>query len=282
MALQLSLLTGETATAAYLHSKGVPRAKVNAGHSLGQYPGAVESGFISFEDAFGLTILRAKLMTKASEARETAVGIVYDLRRRERNLVDLVEQRLVESRQEGEDGAITILNHRYQVLAGGPRRQIEALVESIQHSHPHIRADLLPLILSHHELLLGAQKEFNQALEMIRSKFNENAVVPLLSDVRNKLMTKASSLRSALSVQLIRTVIWDYNMLRLQRLGIKRGIEIGPGNIFDSMARLADLDMIIYPTNDLAVMDEVVSIFAIPSRIYSVTPSSTVASQLPA
>ncbi len=269
ISVQLAIVTGEVATSAYLHKRGVPDADVNAGQSLGQFAAAIESKFFIYQRILPAIVVRAQVTEHASQIKETANGVIYDIRRKEHDLIGVVKQKLDQSRQEDDDGEVTLFNHRYQVMVGGTRRHIEELINLIRESHPGIRAELfLNAQLSHHRRLTDVQPIFNRVLESIRSGIG--ATIPLISDATNQVVHTLSDFKREVGSQLKNPLDWNSNMQRLSDMGAMTWVEIGPGKIFGPMAKMASLDVEVLPTPNVEAMEEVIERLARPSKAFSI------------
>lgn len=265
IALQLAILTGETATVAYLHERRVPKASINAGHSLGQMATAVETGLMPFDTAIKLTLVRAKAMAKVAETRGLAVYVVSDLRREVGDLVVIVQKTLEELGEDAKGTQITVVNHAKQLLTAGPPTELERVREKIEAFNPRIKLKHLPKIPpSHHPDFKEAQREFNEALKACRAEFNERVEALHLADVRDQIITGAKTLRGALGVQMVSRVIWDRSWARLKKLGVTFGVEIGPGFIFGDMAKVDHPDLNVNPTRNVEEMDYIIGFLATP------------------
>ncbi len=264
VATQLALLTGETATVNYLHAMGVPRASLNGGHSYGQWPGVVESGFLSFDDVFKLTIVRGNAMEQVDKAKASAVGLIYDARRIEESLITLVKERLASHiEQEDDDGEITVQNHAHQLLIGGSKKHVERVIGSLQLSHPHLMANIQENIqLSHHRRLRGAQAIVSGALETMKA-FNEIAIVPMLGDVNHTISETFTQLKQAMGTHLDHDLIFEACMLIMSQRGIQKVLEIGPGKIFGGMFKLANINVKVSTTESMTALDNVIANYAI-------------------
>lgn len=272
VAIQLSNLTGETATIAYLHANNVPRATANAGHSLGQIAAGIESEFWSFDTAFRATVVRSSAMERVAAAIEMTVCVVSDTRKEAGNLIAETTKALSELGDSGINTMITVINHRRQLVTTGPPEELERFKESMAKIDPRIKLRNYPLPFSHHPKMLKAQEEWNKELDILKGKFNQTveAGVNHLSDVKDWIISGADSFRRSLGVQLIRPDWWNLNWARLKYLKIEIGVEIGPGAIFPKMAKVDYPELEVLTTPTLDAMDIVISKLALPSKTYSI------------
>lgn len=275
IALQLSILTGETATVAYLHENGVLRAAANAGHSLGQLPAGVESGFWTFDTAFKFTVARSRAMDRVSQTRKLVVCVVSDLREEAGNLVGDAQKILKDLGDDAKGTKITVLNHARQLLTTGPLQEVERFKERFEKDHKGIRVRQMPKVpFSHHPDMAEAQKEINQVLRSLRGEFDRRVNVAHLADVKDEVIRGAKSFRGALGMQLVSAVLWSANWRRLKNLGIELAVEIGPGDIFPNMAKIDFPHLEVLLTKDLTAIDMVVERLAMPTTTYSIPNSS--------
>lgn len=269
VALQLALLTGQTATVSYLHANGVPLAEMNGGHSLGQMAASVESGFMSFDTAFNVTIERAKLMESVAQKKEAMVCVISDVRRQlgneAENLRGIVSGALSVIGEKVEKTKITVQNHSRQLVATGPVNELDEIKKYFDETYQGIKMRYMPNIpVSHHPIFMkDAQIEFSKFVESIKHEFTEYARVPQLADVKDEVMRRISSFTGLLDTHLISEVFWTATQARLALMGIPLAVQIGPGNIFVNMMKVDNPNVEVLTTHDLPAMQNVVKRLAI-------------------
>lgn len=263
---QLILLTGQTAMMDFMHANGLPHAAVNEGHSLGQLGGAVESRLLPFDPAFKITVGRARAMARVGQAKKFLVAVVSDFRKKEGDLVNTVQQRLVNLGEDARNTKISVFNHARQLLVAGPLEEVEKFGIEIPPGLKFIPMPHIPF--SHHPGMEDAQREFNELLKQLRHEFNEVAHTPLVSDVKGHLMNRSDSLLKSLRVQLMSPVLWNYSLLRIRRLGIKKALEVGLGDIFPGMVKIECPEVKVNLTNSLEAIDETLTVLAVPGKRY--------------
>lgn len=275
VALQLAILTGETATAAELHARGVPRANANAGHSLGQLAAGVESRFWGFETAFKFTVVRSRAMDKVAQARNLVVCVISDVRKDAGSLVADTQKALRELGDETVGTKITGFNTKKQLVATGPMEELEKLKTRFAETLPGIRLRPMPKIpFSHHPAMSEAQKEVNVVLKKLKLEFNHRAKSIHLADIKDGLINGANSYRGALGIHLVSAVLWSANWRRLKNLGIETAVEIGPGEIFPNMAKVDFPGLEVLLTKNISDIDLVIERLGLPTRTYAIPNSS--------
>ena len=265
VALQLSLLTGQTATVSYLHANGVPLAEMNGGHSLGQMAASVESGFMKFDTAFNITIERARLMEVVGQKKEAMVCVFSDVRKQlgneAENLRGIVSGALTLIGEKVERTKITVQNHSRQLVATGPLEELDEIKKHLGETYQGIKMRYMPNIpVSHHPIFMkDAQIEFSKFVETIKHEFAEHAHVPQLADVKDEVMRQISNFTGLLDTHLISEVFWTATQARLALSGIPRAVQIGPGNIFVNMMNVDHPDVEVLTTHNLPAMQNVVN-----------------------
>lgn len=189
-----------------------------AGHSLGEYAALYVAEAIGFESGLKLVKRRAELMEAASGGKMVA-------------LMGFDRTELSAQIQETADVVLANDNHADQVVISGSPAAIDALL-------PQLRVKKsLPLRVSgafHSPLMVDAAADFDQVLKEV---VFQDAKIPVLSNVEPSPATDASELQARLAKQMVGPVRWREICLKLQDMGTKRVVEVGPGKVLTGLVK---------------------------------------------
>lgn len=265
--VQATTLTLQVGVTRVLRESGIVPGRVNLGHSFGQYGAGVGAEILPFPLALELSVARGFAMNNFRAASESMVGLVDDAKRQYGRVPEMVQSVLDGLKDTAPDVAITVINHGYQVLIGGEPEDVSRSLVVIGQQLPGVRARPYPAPFSHSPLCEPAQAEYNPALKRVRGDLQDVvARVPVLSDVKNQLMTRARSYLSSAGVQMKRPVVWEENLAKMARLGVREGVEVGAAAIFARMAEVVCPQVEILPTNTDKALEVVLGRFGLPRQ----------------
>jgi [acyl-carrier-protein] S-malonyltransferase len=214
---QILCCTQAMAAWAVLSAK-VPRPLLVAGYSVGELAAWGVAGLIDYESVFDLAARRATAMDKATKEPSGLVAI-HGLRRAALDPI---------CRAHG--AYIAIVNGEDQMLVGGTRRALEAVIHDAQAAGARRMTRLPVAVASHTPLLAGASDRFRQALK----KAHLSAAVPpsvrLLSGIDGAAVFDVHAGADKLARQIQQTVDWAACMESCRAAGVTKVVELGPGN----------------------------------------------------
>ncbi|MBD0283004.1 MAG: ACP S-malonyltransferase [Thermoleophilaceae bacterium] len=193
---------------------------VMAGHSLGEIAALVAAEALTAEDGFRLVSARGRLMQEAAEMEPD--GGMLAVRARERAPVERV----------AEECGLTVANDNApdQVVLSGPGAAIAAAEERLREAR--VRTKLLPVAGAFHSPLI------EPAVEPFRAVVLETEVreprVPVFSCVT---AAPFDDVRERLVQALTQPVRWLDVMRALERRGVTRFVETGPGRVLANLVR---------------------------------------------
>ena len=213
---QPGLLAVEVAIARHLIEHGTAPSGC-AGHSLGEIPALVIAGALSFDEAFRLTLVRARLMSENVPDGGMAAVLGLDPEAIEANLTADVQ--------------VANFNGPGQTIISGTRTGIEATTNALMEAGAK-RVMSLPVSGPFHSDLMGpAAEKFAQALAHVPIK---TPSIPIISSVTASTVTDPEAIRALLSEQLYSPVRWTEVMAAI---GQQNALEIGPGNVLRGLAK---------------------------------------------
>ena len=206
--------------------KGRLKPDVGAVHSLGEYSALACAGVLSLEDALQLVHNRGKYMQEAVPVGQGAMVAILKLE------AERVEEICIATGAEIANfkapGQIVISGERERVLqskklaeeAGG--RGIELEVSAPFHSS------------------LMAPAEARLKLDIERVRF-EKPAFPVISTVSGQPETDPKRIQALLMKQITSQVRWVDYIKTMKSLGVKRLIEVGPGEVLTRLNRRIDI-----------------------------------------
>jgi len=200
-----------------------------AGHSLGEISAMVAAGSFSFEDGLKLVRRRGELMQEAGVISPGGMAAILGM--------DVRTLEEVCSEASDENGTVQIANDNCpgQIVISGDKSALErAMVGAKEKGARKIRP-LAVSIAAHSELMVNAQKEFNNAIKSIDS-FRDSDV-PVISNVKAVPLTATNDLQQDLLAQLTSRVRWTESVQYMLSHGVSTFIEIGSGNVLTGLLK---------------------------------------------
>jgi malonyl CoA-acyl carrier protein transacylase len=197
------------------------RARVHAGHSLGEVAALVAAGALSAEDGLRLVETRGRLMQESGERAGDGSMLVL-----------LGNGAAEHAAAIAEPVGLTVANDNApnQVVLSGSRAAFEAAAQRALELG--LRARSLPVTGAFHSpAMAGAAPAFQEALAAIDFRPPEVEVVSSvttgpLDDPRARLLDA-----------LTQPVRWRETLLALRERGIERFVETGPGRVLTGLVR---------------------------------------------
>jgi len=212
---------------------GGPEPALVAGHSLGEYAALVAGGVLSFEDALPLVRYRAQAMQDA--VPEGTGGIAAIL-----GLDDTTIQAVCADAAQGQVLEAANFNAPSQVVIAGHREAVQRGME-LAKARGAKRAMLLPMSApSHCSLMQDASRRLAELLAGISL---QPPRTPVLNNVDVASPDRPEQIRDSLLRQLYRPVRWVECMQEMQRRGIAKVIECGPGGVLTGLAKRSVPDL---------------------------------------
>jgi [acyl-carrier-protein] S-malonyltransferase len=189
-----------------------------AGHSLGEYIALYVAGVFDWSTGLHLVKRRAEIMDNA------AGGMMAALLNFDREQLDKVIS-------ETPDVVLANDNSPAQVVISGTPEGVQAVMSQVKAK----RAVSLKVSGAFHShLMKAASQEFQEILDLT---VFQTANVPVSSNVDPVPVTDADILKQRLTKQMTGSVRWREIALQLPENGIKRVVEIGPGNVLTGLIK---------------------------------------------
>ena len=199
-----------------------------AGHSLGEYSALVCAGVLSVEDGLRLVHLRGKLMQEAVPVG--AGGMVAILKLDYGKVQEICAQTGAE---------IANYNSPEQIVISGQRdsiRQAKALAEAAGGKG----IELAVSAPFHSSLMRPAEERLKPEIE--RVKFSAPKF-PVVSTVSGEPETDPDRIKELLTRQITAQVRWTEYIMKLKGLGVRRFVEVGPGDVLTKLIKRIDREI---------------------------------------
>jgi [acyl-carrier-protein] S-malonyltransferase len=213
-----------------------------SGHSLGEYTALVCSDAMDFTTAVELVQFRGEAMQRAVPAGEGAMAAVLGLED---------EQVVAACETAAESDVVEAVNFNApgQVVIAGSTSAVERAVVAAKELGAK-RAVLLPVsVPSHCSLMAGAARELAERLSETEIR---RPGLPVIHNVDGQAHDDADEIRTALTRQLHRPVLWTRCISELGERGASQIVEAGPGKVLTGLMRRIDRHMKAWPVYDPA------------------------------
>ena len=207
----------------------MPKAKMVAGHSLGEYTALVAAGVIDFSTAVYLARERGRLMHEAGIMQPG--GMVAIIGFDQEPLARVCE----------ETGTwLANINSPKQLIVSGARENLERAAELARERGAR---RTIPLAVSgafHTPLMRHARDGMSEILSRVSF---QDPVIPVVANTTATPMTTAEQVKTELLEQLCNGVDWQRSIEYMIASGISTFIEIGPGEVLSGLIRRINGDV---------------------------------------
>ncbi|MGN6185579.1 MAG: ACP S-malonyltransferase [Thermoanaerobaculia bacterium] len=242
---QPAILAVSSALLAVLEEHGATRRDLVAGHSLGEYSAIVSVGGLTPAEAAKIVRQRGKFM---QEAVPVGTGGMAAL------IGPSVEdaRAICEEAAQGEIVSVANINAPGQIVIAGTKSGIERAIE-VAKKRGVRRALPLPVSAPFHcELMKPAADRLEPILN--DAPFHD-LWVSLISNVDASPIGTATAVRNALIRQVASPVRWVESVQKMVSMGVKRFVEIGPGNVLTGLIKRIDANVELINVSDVATLE---------------------------
>ncbi len=226
---QPAIMATSMAFLAALESEGIDPKKTLclAGHSLGEYSALCAAGSLSLSDTARLLQKRAHFMQESVPVGSGAMAAIIGLK---------IAHVMKITEECSNDGACEVANDNdpNQVVISGEKIAIEKACEQAK-SDGAKRAILLSVSAPFHCSLMKSAQE--KMAEVLDDTSIEEPTTPIISNISAKAVNEPKEIRANLVKQITGTVRWRESVLEMQRLGVQRFLEIGPGKVLGNLVK---------------------------------------------
>ena len=242
---QPAILTVSAAIHAVLEDLGVARHDIVAGHSLGEYSAVVSVGGLAPADAAAIVRLRGRYM---QEAVPVGTGGMAAL------IGPTTEEAADICREAAEDDVLSVanINAPGQIVIAGTKAAVERAI-AVAKGRGVRRALPLPVSAPFHcELMKPAEERLQPTLEAATLR---DLTMPLVSNVDASPIGTAHAVRNALLRQVASPVRWVESVQTMIAMGVRRFVEVGPGNVLTGLIKRIDSSVELVNVSDVASIE---------------------------
>ncbi len=242
---QPAILAVSSAIHAVLEEQDAAMRDLVAGHSLGEYSAIVSVGGLTAPEAAKIVHLRGKFMQEAvpvgTGAMAALIGPSVDDARA-----------ICEEAAQGEVVSVANINAPGQIVIAGTRSAVERAIE-VAKKRGVRRALPLPVSAPFHcELMKPAEEKLKPVLDGAEFK---DLWCSLISNVDASPIGTAHAVRNALIRQVASPVRWVESVQKMIAMGVKRFVEIGPGNVLTGLIKRIDANVELINVSDVASIE---------------------------
>jgi [acyl-carrier-protein] S-malonyltransferase len=242
---QPAILAVSSAIHAVLEELGATRRDVVAGHSLGEYSAIVSVGGLTPAEAAKIVRMRGRFMQEAvpvgTGGMAALIGPSVDDARA-----------ICEEAAQGEVVSVANINAPGQIVIAGTKSAIERAID-VAKKRGVRRALPLPVSAPFHCALM------EPAAERLRPMLDEanfkDLWVALVSNVDASPIGTATAVRNALLRQVASPVRWVESVQKMVSMGVKRFVEVGPGNVLTGLIKRIDASVELVNVSDVASIE---------------------------
>jgi [acyl-carrier-protein] S-malonyltransferase len=237
---QPAILAVSSAIHAVLEEKGAARRDIVAGHSLGEYSAIVSAGGLTPAEAAKIVHLRGKFMQEAVPVGTGAMAALIG--------PSVEDARAIcDEAAQGEVVSVANINAPGQIVIAGTKSGIDRAIE-VAKKRGVRRALPLPVSAPFHcDLMRPAEEKLKPVLE--EANF-EDLRVSLVSNVDASPIGTAHAVRNALIRQVASPVRWVESVQKMISMGVRRFVEVGPGNVLTGLIKRIDSSVELVNVSD--------------------------------
>ena len=229
-------------------ARGGPTPGVAAGHSLGEYSALAAFGAIDFSDAIRTVRSRGRFMQEAVPEGEGGIAAVIGLGDDE--VVELCSN-VSDTAGLGHVSAVNF-NAPGQVVIAGTSRATELAIQRA-HEAGARRTVRLPMSVPVHCPLMAPAAS---RLEAVLAGIDIGPpTVEILHNADIASHRTDSSIRSALTAQLVSPVRWSRTVISMRERGAATIVEFGPRRVLTGLVRRVDRSLAAVAVHDLESLD---------------------------
>lgn len=243
---QPTLLAADIALWRVWKARGGAVPAVLAGHSLGEFAALVAAEAVAFQDAVTLVALRGRYMQAAVAEGAGAMAAII-------GLDDATVTALCQTAADGAVLAPANYNAIGQVVVAGDAAAVNRVVVLAKEAGARM-AKLIPVsVPSHCSLMASAAEQLAEAMGNVTIKTPK---IPVIHNANVMTASTPDDIRVLLAEQLVKPVRWVDTLQALEKQGITRVIECGPGKVLSGLIKRTTPDMTVLRLETPALLDQ--------------------------
>lgn len=203
-----------------------------AGHSLGEFAAVYAGGGYNFSYGLDLVINRASLMSDASENNKGKMSAILGLNK------DIIFE-TISNYFLPDDVVCANINTEQQIIISGRVDTVERAKNLLMKRGAKKNIDLPVSGAFHSPLMKVAAEKFK---ELIDEDMIKDSKYKIISNISAKFISTKEEIIKELSNQMCSNVNWLGSVEYAVEKGVKKFIEIGPGNVLTNMIKRINKD----------------------------------------
>lgn len=243
---QPSILTVSIAALRVLSRETDIKADYVAGHSLGEYTALVASGAFEFRDAIRVVRKRGEFMQNAVPVGVGSMSAVLGLGDK------VIEEICLKVSRDGSIVSPANFNAPGQIVISG---NIEAVERASELAKKNGAKKIIPLEVSapfHCALMQPAAERLSRVLEDINVS---DLKIPIVRNIDARINSDSSKVKGNLVEQVTSPVRWRESIEYLFEMGVRRFLEIGPGQVLSGLIKRSVQDPIVSNIENLTQLE---------------------------
>ena len=232
---QPALFVTSIAILAVMIEAGIEPPAFAAGHSLGELTALTAAGSLSFTDGLRLVRRRGEVMTEAGETQPGSMAAVLGL------AAGVVRDCCAQAA--ADTGQIVVLandNCPGQIVISGDTGAVTRAGELLIENKAR-KVIALPITIAAHSPLMGpAAARFAEAVAQTPFQLPR---FPVIANTTAAPLNTVDEIRAELEAQLTGPVRWTESMEQLTAWGVDKVIEVGPGDVLQSLMKRIDREV---------------------------------------
>jgi [acyl-carrier-protein] S-malonyltransferase len=246
---QPAILAVSSAIHAVLVEKGAAKRDLVAGHSLGEYSAIVSVGGLTAPEAAAIVRQRGRFMQEAVPVGTGAMAALIGP-----SVEDA--RSICEEAAQGEVVSVANINAPGQIVIAGTKSAIDRAID-VAKKRGVRRAVPLPVSAPFHcDLMKPAEERLRPVLESANFK---DLWTSLVSNVDASPIGTAHAVRNALIRQVASPVRWVESVQKMISMGVRRFVEVGPGNVLTGLIKRIDANVELINVSDAASIEAFVA-----------------------
>jgi [acyl-carrier-protein] S-malonyltransferase len=242
---QPAILAVSSAIHAVLKERGAMTRDLVAGHSLGEYSAIVSAGGLTPAEAAKLVRARGRFM---QEAVPVGTGGMAAL------IGPSVEdaRAICEEAAQGEVVSVANINAPGQIVIAGTKAGIDRAI-AVAKTRGVRRALPLPVSAPFHCALMSPAAE--RLAPLLDEAPFQDLDVALVSNVDASPIGTSTAVRNALLRQVASPVRWVESVEKMIAMGVKKFVEVGPGNVLTGLIKRIDANVELVNVSDVPSLE---------------------------
>jgi len=232
-------------------SEAIPKPRLVAGHSLGEYTALVCAESLDIESAVRLVAKRGELMQSAVAVGDGSMAV----------LIGLADEEVIRACSQVQSGIVEAVNFNApgQVVIAGLKKSVDEAMENARALGAKRALPLPVSVPSHCSLMQSAADELLEVLESINIAMPK---IPVIHNQNYAIAQSVDEVRQLLKKQLCQPVKWVQSVQFMVSQGVECLVECGPGKVLTGLTRRIDKSLRAESVFDIDSLEKTIQSFS--------------------